>query len=276
MNAAQLFGQIKKKQSFLSIGLDTDINKIPGHLHAEKNPVFAFNRAIIDATAHLMVACKPNLAFYESRGSAGWQDFEQTVDYIKSNYPEIFVIADAKRGDIGNTSKMYARAFFEETGCDAVTINPYMGSDSVIPFLGYNDKWAVILALTSNKSAEEFQLFTDKQNKQLFITVLEQSKTWGTAENMMYVAGATKASMLVRIREIIPDHFLLIPGVGAQGGDLNEVARYGLNSRCGLLVNSSRGIIYTDSTRNFAEAAKHAAEKIQKEMSVILAKNKLI
>ena len=276
MNAAQLFEQIRRKQSFLCIGLDTDLNKIPEHLLSSKNAVLEFNKAIIDATANYTIAYKPNLAFYESRGVLGWTEFELTVDYIKTNYPEIFIIADAKRGDIGNTAKMYARAFFEKSSCDAVTLNPYMGSDSVKPFLEYEDKWAIVLALTSNSSATEFQYHTDKQNKQLFIRVLEESAEWGTTDNMMFVVGATKSSMIVSVREIVPDHFLLVPGVGAQGGDLHEVSRYGINKQCGLIINSSRGIIYADNSRKFDKSAAAEAQNIQQEMSHILAENNLI
>ncbi len=276
MDAKGLFDQIRQKQSFLCIGLDTDMQKIPKHLLSEKHPVLEFNKAIIDATAGITIAYKPNLAFYESRGSEGWNDFKNTVSYIKTNYPEILIIADAKRGDIGNTAEMYAKAFFDEAGCDAVTINPYMGSDSIMPFLRYKNKWTVILALTSNKSAEDFQYHTDKHNQQLFAKVLENSKLRGTTNNMMFVAGATRPSMLLPIREIVPDHFLLVPGIGAQGGSLQDVAHYGLNNQCGLLVNSSRSIIYADHTTRFASHALQTAKKLQREMSVILANKKLI
>ena len=271
MNREQLFEQIRKKKSFLCIGLDSDIQKIPGHLLNDEDPLFTFNQAIVDSTHDLAVAYKPNLAFYESLGAKGWQSLEKTVNYLKSNHPEIFVIADAKRGDIGNTSGLYARAFFEHHDFDAVTVAPYMGEDSVRPFFAHADKWVILLALTSNKGASDFQFIKNvKTGKHLFEEVIEISQSWGTPENMMYVIGATRAEKLKEIRKLIPDHFLLIPGVGAQGGSLSEVAQNGMNKRCGLLVNSSRGIIYASGEKDFAEKARVAARKVQKEMAVLL------
>ena len=276
MNREQLFENIKRKQSFLCVGLDTDIKKIPQHLLQEEDPIFAFNKAIIDATADLCIAYKPNLAFYECMGVKGWLAFEKTINYIKDNYSDQLVIADAKRGDIGNTSTMYARCFFEEGRVDAVTVAPYMGEDSVSPFLTYEGKWVTLLALTSNKGAYDFQFTEDKESgERLFEKVLKTSLKWGNKDNMMYVVGATKAEMLADIRKIIPDSFLLVPGVGAQGGSLQEVAKHGLNSECGLIVNSSRAIIYADSTENFASAARDAAKKVQQEMEYILDKAQL-
>ncbi len=271
MDQEQLFEQILKKRSFLCVGLDTDKLKIPEHLLKNADPVFSFNKEIIDATASFAIAYKPNLAFYESLGWLGWQSLEKTVEYVKSKYPEIFLIADAKRGDIGNTSQLYARAFFGHMGFDAVTVAPYMGEDSVKPFMTYPDKWVIILALTSNNGAKDFQFVKDeKEGDLLFEKVLQTSKGWGTSENTMYVVGATKAEKLIDIRRLVPDHFLLVPGVGAQGGSLAEVAKYGMNKRCGLLVNSSRGIIYASSGIDFAEKAGAAAHKIQKEMDKLL------
>ena len=271
MNQQQLFEQIKLKRSFLCVGLDTDILKIPKHLLNDPDPVFSFNKEIIDATAEFSVAYKPNLAFYESLGWQGWQSLEKTVNHVREKYPDIFLIADAKRGDIGNTSNLYARAFFEKLDFDAVTVAPYMGEDSVKPFITYPKKWVVLLALTSNKGASDFQFLKDeKSGDQLFESVLKTSQTWGTTENMMYVVGATKAEKLKEIREIIPNHFLLIPGIGAQGGNLQEVALNGLNSRCGLLVNSSRGIIYVSEYVDFAEKAGEAAKEVQQEMEKLL------
>lgn len=268
MNRAELFEQIVKKRSFLCVGLDTDINKIPKHLLSFEDPIFEFNRAIIDATAPFTVAYKPNLAFYETYGTKGWVAYEKSVEYIKANYPEIFIIADAKRGDIGNTSDMYAKAFFEgDAAVDAVTISPYMGKDTVESFLKYDNRWAVILALTSNPSAADFEMSDLSEGGKLYEKVLRVSKQWGSTDNTMYVVGATKAEMLSGIRSIVPDHFLLVPGVGAQGGSLAEVSRYGMNSKCGLLVNSSRAIIYADKSEKFAEVAAFEAEKMQKEMS---------
>lgn len=269
MNYTQLFEQIRKKRSFLCVGLDSDIAKIPQHLLNTTDPVFEFNKAIIDATAEYAIAYKPNIAFYESRGVEGWQSLEKTVKYIRSSYPEIFTIADAKRGDIGNTSQMYAKAFLETLNFDSITVAPYMGEDSVTPFLQYDGKWVILLALTSNKGAYDFQFFTGEDEK-LYERVLKKSQEWGNAQNMIYVVGATKAEMLGGIRRIVPDHFLLVPGVGAQGGSLEEVAEYGMNSHCGLIVNSSRGIIFADRTENFAVRAREEAHKLQQDMERLL------
>jgi orotidine-5'-phosphate decarboxylase len=277
MNASQLFKQIQEKKSYLCIGLDTDYDKIPKILLDTEYPVFEFNKRIIKATSDLAVAYKPNLAFYESLGAAGQMSLEMTVNYIRSHYPELFIIADAKRGDIGNTSKMYANAFFRNFDFDAITVAPYMGSDSVKPFLEHNDKWVILLALTSNEGAEDFQLLKLAGKREyLFEKVLGISRHWGNTDNMMYVIGATKAEWLKKVRKIVPDHFLLIPGVGAQGGNLEEVSNAGLNSRCGLLVNASRSIIYADITDKFDEAAREAAREVQLEMAGYLAKAKLI
>lgn len=277
MTKQELFENIKRKKSFLCIGLDTDIAKIPEFLFDETDDaVFQFNKAIIDATADLCVAYKPNLAFYESLGLEGWEVLERTVDYIRENYPDQFIIADAKRGDIGNTSAMYARTFFGNMDFDSVTVAPYMGEDSVSPFLTYIGKWVTLLALTSNKGALDFQFMRDDKGEFLFEKVLKTSMKWGTDENMMYVVGATKAQMLSDIRTIIPNHFLLVPGVGAQGGSLEEVAKFGLNDTCGLLVNSSRQIIYASTEKNYAEAAHMEALKVQTEMEFILKQAELI
>ncbi|ADQ78931.1 orotidine 5'-phosphate decarboxylase [Paludibacter propionicigenes WB4] len=278
MTKQELFENIQRKKSFLCVGLDTDVNKIPEHLFDESDdPIFAFNKAIIDATADLCVAYKPNLAFYESLGLEGWEILERTVEYIRTYYPDQFIIADAKRGDIGNTSAMYARTFFGNMDFDSVTVAPYMGEDSVTPFLTYEDKWVTLLALTSNKGAFDFQFMKDAETgERLFEKVLKTSLNWGTDENMMYVVGATKAEMLTDIRAIIPEHFLLVPGVGAQGGSLAEVAKYGLNSTCGLLVNSSRQIIYASQDADYAKAARLEAEKVQLEMEQILFAAELI
>ena len=278
MTKQELFENIQRKKSFLCVGLDTDVTKLPEFLFEEsEDPIFEFNKAIIDATADLCVAYKPNLAFYESLGLQGWDVFERTVEYIKTNYPDQFIIADAKRGDIGNTSAMYARTFFGNLDIDSVTVAPYMGEDSVTPFLGYEGKWVTLLALTSNKGAFDFQFIKDAETgERLFEKVLKASLKWGNADNMMYVVGATKAEMLTDIRAIIPDHFLLVPGVGAQGGSLQDVATYGLNSTCGLLVNSSRQIIYASSENDFAAAARTEAAKVQAEMAEILEKNNLL
>ncbi len=271
MNKDELFQSIKEKCSFLCVGLDTDIRKIPEHLKNHSDPVFSFNKEIIDATARYTVAYKPNLAFYESLGWQGWQSLEKTVRYVRENHPRIFLIADAKRGDIGNTSGLYARAFFDKFGFDAVTVAPYMGEDSVKPFIEYPGRWVILLALTSNKGASDFQYIENKETgDRLFENVLKTSQSWGTSENMMYVAGATRAEELKEIRKIVPGHFLLVPGVGAQGGSLEEVAQNGMNSQCGLLVNSSRGIIYASSGEDFARKAGEAARKIQKEMEDLL------
>jgi orotidine-5'-phosphate decarboxylase len=276
MTSDQLFQQITEKRSFLCVGLDTDLNKIPRKLLDNEFPIFEFNKQIIDATAEYTVAYKPNLAFYETVGAAGWISLEMTVNYIRKNYPDIFIIADAKRGDIGNTSGMYAKAFFEKMDFDAITLSPYMGSDSVTPFLSFKDKWAVILALTSNEGAKDFQFFSDKENKQLFEKVLTTTQQWGTVNNLMYVVGATKANMLTQVRALVPDHFLLIPGVGAQGGSLADVCKYGFNTKCGLLVNSSRAIIYADCTNDFAKVAREKAKEVQEEMSLLLTLHHII
>lgn len=252
------------------------MKKIPAHLLNEDDPIFAFNKAVIDATAPYCVAYKPNLAFYECFGLKGWQAFEKTVEYIKTNYPEQFIIADAKRGDIGNTSAMYARCFFEEMDIDALTVAPYMGEDSVTPFLGYENKWVVLLALTSNKGSHDFQLTEDKDGERLFEKVIRTSAAWAGEDKMMYVVGATQGSLFADIRRLAPNHFLLVPGVGAQGGSLEEVCRYGMNDSCGLLVNSSRGIIYADATENFAKTAGEKAEELQKQMEKELIKAHLL
>ena len=267
MNKEELVHQIKSKRSFLCIGLDTDIKKIPIHLLELEDPIFEFNKQIIDATKDLCVAYKPNIAFYESLGVSGWISLQKTLDYIPKN---IFTIADAKRGDIGNTSSMYARAFFENMSFDSITVAPYMGSDSVTPFLEYKDKWAIVLSLTSNKGGLDFQNIKGENGKQLFEQVLETSQNWGTDKNMMYVVGATRSEQLSEIRKIIPNHFLLVPGVGAQGGSVEDVAKYGMNDDCGLLVNSSRGIIYASFDIDFAEKAREEAEKLQHKMDILL------
>ncbi|GBF19913.1 MULTISPECIES: orotidine-5'-phosphate decarboxylase [Arenibacter] len=266
-----LVGQIRKKESFLCIGLDTDLDKVPKHLLQEEDPIFAFNKAIIDATHHLCVAYKPNTAFYEAYGIKGWQALEKTINYLNINYPEIFTIADAKRGDIGNTSTRYAKAFFEDLGFDSVTIAPYMGRDSVEPFLAFKDKHTILLALTSNMGAFDFQTKM-VDGKELYKQVLEISKTYENSENLMYVVGATKATFLTEIRNIIPDSFLLVPGVGAQGGSLSEVCKYGMSDNVGLLVNSSRGIIYASDKENFAQASAEKAKELQQAMSLELKK----
>lgn len=277
MNFEDIVKQIKKKKSFLCIGLDTDIHKIPKILMKEEYPVFEFNKAIIDATHDIAVAYKPNIAFYESLGAAGWISLELTVKYLHEKFPEIFLIADAKRGDIGNTSKMYASAYFSNLDFDAVTVAPYMGEDSVIPFLSFEDKWVILLALTSNKGANDFQFIAGQNNGlKLFEEVLTISQQWGNKNNMMYVVGATRAEMLADVRKFVPDHFLLVPGIGAQGGSLSEVAKYGMNNSCGLLVNSSRGIIYADGTNRFAQAAREKAIELQKEMEILLADKGII
>ena len=274
MNKQQIIDNIARKGSFLCVGLDTDLKKMPQHIIANSattaEAIFTFNKAIIDATAPYCVAYKPNLAFYECFGIEGWQAFEQTVQYIKQNYPDQFIIADAKRSDIGNTSAMYARTFFEGTQVDALTIAPYMGEDSVTPFLTYPGKWAVLLALTSNKGSHDFQLTADTEGERLFERVLRVSQQWGTDEQMMYVVGATQGKLFEDIRRIAPRHFLLVPGVGAQGGSLEEVCRYGMTPRCELLVNSSRGIIYADSTEDFAKVAGEKARELQEQMQKLL------
>ena len=270
MNRQQLINEIFTKKTFLCVGLDTDINKIPAHLKNEDDPIFAFNKAIIDATAPYCVAYKPNLAFYECYGLKGMLAFEKTIQYIKENHPNHFIIADAKRGDIGNTSKMYAQTFFEEYNLDSVTVAPYMGEDSVKPFLEYAGKWVILLALTSNKGSHDFQLTEDNQGERLFEKVLKKSQEWGTTENLMYVVGATQGKMFEDIRRMAPEHFLLVPGVGAQGGSLQEVCKYGMTKNCGLLVNSSRGIIYASADTDFAEVAAVKAKELQEEMAVEL------
>lgn len=276
MTKEELFENIRRKKSFLCIGLDTDVRKIPQFLLSEDDPIFAFNKRIIDATAHLCVAYKPNLAFYESMGSFGILAFEKTIEYLRKQYPDQFIIADAKRGDIGNTSDMYARSFFEHLKVDALTVAPYMGSDSVLPFLKYTHHWVILLALTSNEGAEDFQLTRTEDGDALFELVLKKSLAWGGSDQLMYVVGATKASMLERVRAIVPDSFLLVPGVGSQNGSLEEVALHGLNSQCGLLVNASRSIIYADNTEAFASGAAAEAEKLRHQMADILIKNKLV
>lgn len=269
MTTQQLTQQIQKKKSFLCIGLDVDLNKIPQHLLQEEDPIFAFNKAIIDATHHLCVAYKPNTAFYEAYGLKGWKALEKTINYINKNHPEIFTIADAKRGDIGNTSSMYAKAFFEDLAFDSVTVAPYMGKDSVEPFLAFENKHTILLALTSNQGAFDFQTKMIDE-KEVYKHVLGTSKTWQNSENLMYVVGATKAEFLADIRQIIPNSFLLVPGVGAQGGNLQDVCKYGMNDHVGLLINSSRGIIYASNQDDFAQAAAKKAEALQQEMKVIL------
>ena len=272
MTTQQLVAEIHKKNSFLCIGLDVDMTKIPTHFLQEEDPIFAFNKAIIDATNHLCVAYKPNTAFYEAYGIKGWISLQKTIAYLNKNYPEIFTIADAKRGDIGNTSTMYAKAFFEDLSFESVTVAPYMGKDSVEPFLAFEDKHTILLALTSNKGAFDFQ--TKKINDQeIYQHVLETSKSWKNAENLMYVVGATKASYFKEIRKIIPTSFLLVPGVGAQGGNLQDVCRYGLSENIGLLINSSRGIIYAANDENFATAAAEKAKELQLQMAAILDAN---
>ena len=274
MNHLQLFKSIRKKRSFLCIGLDSEPDKIPVSIKG-KERIFEFNKRIIDATHKYAVAYKPNVAFYECNGASGWNTLEKTARYIKDTYPGLFLIADAKRGDIGNTSKMYAKAFLENMPFDAVTVAPYMGEDSVTPFLLYKDKWVVLLSLTSNKGAIDFQ-YHNEDGIRLFERVLSISQKWGNTDNLMYVIGATRAEMLREIRRIVPDHFLLVPGIGAQGGSLEEVARYGLNSSCGLLVNSSRGIIFADESDNFDKVAGEKAREIQAEMEKYLIERSLI
>ncbi|MFC7358378.1 orotidine-5'-phosphate decarboxylase [Jejudonia soesokkakensis] len=269
MKTEDLVAQIKRKNSFLCIGLDVDLEKLPKHLLTTEDPIFSFNKAIIDATQHLAVAYKPNTAFYEAYGLKGWQSLDKTIRYLNSQYPEIFTIADAKRGDIGNTSQMYAKAFFEDMGFDSVTVAPYMGKDSVEPFLTFKDKHTILLALTSNEGAFDFQ--TQKVGeKEVYKKVLEISKKWKNAKNLMYVVGATKAEYLAEIRRIVPESFLLVPGVGAQGGNLQQVCHFGMTNNVGLLINSSRGIIYASNQENFAEAATSEAQKLQSQMQEIL------
>ena len=276
MNKQELFENIKRKKSFLCVGLDTDIKKIPEHLLKEEDPLFAFNKAIIDATAPYCIAYKPNLAFYEIMGVKGWTAFEKTVNYLKWNYPDQFIIADAKRGDIGNTSAMYARTFFYELDVDAVTVAPYMGEDSVTPFLTYDEKWVILLALTSNKGSHDFQLTADAEGERLFEKVLRKSQEWADDRQMMYVVGATQGRMFEDIRRVAPDHFLLVPGIGAQGGSLEEVCQYGMTDQCGLIVNSSRAIIYADKSEQFAAVAGQEAQKVQQQMEAQLQAHHLI
>lgn len=270
MTRQELIDQIRAKRTFLCVGLDTDIRKIPQHLLTQDDPVFAFNRAIIDATAPYCIAYKPNVAFYECGGLGGWHSLERTIEYLRTNYPHHLIIADAKRGDIGNTSAMYARCFFDELQADALTIAPYMGSDSISPFLGRKGKWVILLALTSNPGSHDFQFTTDADGEALFEQVLRKSQQWATDEEMMYVVGATQGQMFERVRRIAPRHFLLVPGVGAQGGSLEEVCRYGMTDECGLIVNSSRAIIYADSSTDFANVAAQRAHEVQQQMSALL------
>lgn len=276
MTRKDLVENIKRKKSFLCVGLDTDIKKIPAHLLKEEDPIFAFNKAIVNATAPYCVAYKPNLAFYESTGVAGMIALEKTVAYIRENYPDQFIIADAKRGDIGNTSEMYARSFFDQMRVNAVTVAPYMGEDSVKPFLIYPESWVILLALTSNKGSQDFQMTKDEQGERLFEAVLRKSQVWANEEQLMYVVGATQGRAFEVVRKIAPKHFLLVPGVGAQGGSLKEVAEYGMNEDCGLLVNSSRAIIYADQTERFAEVAGQEAAAVQQEMAVYLRDKQII
>ena len=275
MTRQELIQNIFKKKSFLCVGLDVDLAKVPQHLLAEEDPIFEFNKQIIDATAPYCVAYKPNLAFYEAYGVKGLISFEKTVAYLQKNYPEQFIIADAKRGDIGNTSKMYAKTFFGEYKVDALTVAPYMGEDSVVPFLEYEAEkkpWVILLALTSNKGSFDFQQTTDTEGTRLFEKVIKKSQEWGTPDNLMYVVGATRGEMFKDIRRVAPKHFLLVPGVGAQGGSLKDVCQYGMTKECGLLVNSSRGIIFADNTENFASVAAEKAKELQQQMEAELAK----
>ena len=272
MTRKELIEQIREKRSFLCVGLDTDLKKVPQHLLKEEDPIYAFNKAIIDATAPYCVSYKPNLAFYEAFGVKGMISFEKTIKYLKDNYPHHFIIADAKRGDIGNTSAMYARTFFEEYDVDSITVAPYMGEDSVSPFLGYDGKWVILLALTSNKGSHDFQLTEDANGERLFEKVIKNSQQWANDEQMMYVVGATQGKMFEDIRKVAPTHFLLVPGVGAQGGSLEEVCKYGMTKDCGLLVNSSRGIIYASNNEDFAEVAALKAKELQQQMAVELNK----
>ena len=273
MTTQQLVQQIRKKKSFLCIGLDVDLAKIPSHLVSLEDPIFEFNKAIIDATHDLCVSYKPNMAFYEAYGLKGWQSLEKTINYINENHPEIFTIADAKRGDIGNTSAMYAKAFLKDMNFDSITVAPYMGKDSVEPFLSFENKHVIMLALTSNEGAFDFQINNNSEisgGKELYKVVIETSKTWKNSKNLMYVVGATKAEYFTEVRKIVPDSFLLVPGVGAQGGSLQEVCKYGMNDEISLLVNSSRGIIYASNGTDFAEKSREVALKMQQEMEVII------
>lgn len=270
MNRAELFSQIQKKSSFLCVGLDPDLTRIPKHLLSEPDPIFSFCKAIIEETADYAVAYKPNIAFFEALGAKGWETLAKVEELIPD---DIFTIADAKRGDIGNTSKLYAKAFFETMDFDSITVAPYMGKDSVSPFLEFENKWVILLALTSNGGSQDFQLIEDQNGKPLYQSVLEKSQEWGSPENLMYVVGATRGDLIGEVRKAAPDHFFLVPGVGAQGGSLSEVAKYGMNSTCGLLVNSSRGIIYASREKDFAQAARKEAQKLQQEMKSLLEKH---
>lgn len=276
MNRSQLIENIRRKGSFLCVGLDTDIKKIPAHLLNEEDPIFAFNKAIIDATAQYCVAYKPNTAFYESLGVDGWKSLDRTVNYIRENYPDQLVIADAKRGDIGNTSSLYARAFFENMNVDALTVAPYMGFDSVKPFMDYEGKWVILLALTSNPGSRDFQFLTDMTGTRLFEHVLETARQWGNEDKLMFVVGATQGGMFSEVRRVAPNNFLLVPGVGAQGGSLEEVAKWGMTLDCGLIVNSSRGIIYASNGEDFAEAAAAEARKLRDHMTILLSTHGVI
>lgn len=270
MTTQELVAQIRQKRSFLCIGLDVDLTRVPAHLMEEEDPIFAFNKAIIDATHHLAVAYKPNTAFYEAYGVKGWQALEKTINYLKQDYPEIFTIADAKRGDIGNTSGRYAKAFLEDLDFDSITVAPYMGKDSVEPFLEFENKHTILLALTSNEGASDFQTQTIESEAELYKKVLETSRSWKNGQNLMYVIGATRAEYLAEVRQIVPNNFLLVPGVGAQGGDLQEVCKFGMNRNVGLLINSSRGIIYASGGKDFAEAAAGKALELQQQMESLL------
>ena len=269
MTAEGLYDQIKAKRSFLCVGLDTDISKIPGFLRNSTSPLFAFNKAIVDTTHDLAIAYKPNLAFYESQGAAGWTALQETVSYIRKNYPDIFLIADAKRGDIGNTAAKYAHTFFRQMDFDAITLSAYMGRDSIMPFLEYAGRWVILLGLTSNPGAEDFQFLETGKNK-LFGEVILRGASWGNPDNMMFVAGATQAEHLAEIRSLVPDHFLLVPGIGAQGGSLEAVVEHGMNKQCGLIVNASRSILYAGSTKSFADSARREAEILRDKMSALL------
>ena len=276
MNAEELFRNIQRKGSYLCIGLDTDYKKIPRMLLDKEYPIFEFNKHIIDATEDLVVAYKPNLAFYESMGAAGYMSLEMTISYLRKHYPDIFIIADAKRGDIGNTSRMYASAYFKTLDCDAITLSPYMGFDSISPFLEVEGKWVVLLALTSNEGSKDFQQLELKEKNKLYEQVITTTSEWGTVNNTMYVVGATKTDELTQIRKLIPEHFLLVPGIGSQGGSLYDVAEYGMNDRCGLLVNVSRSILYADVTNKFEQAARVEATRLKKQMEVTLKERNLI
>ncbi len=276
MNAEELFRNIQRKKSFLCVGLDTDYKKVPRMLLDEEYPIFEFNKHIIDATQDLVIAYKPNLAFYESMGAAGFMSLEMTITYLREHYPDLFIIADAKRGDIGNTSRMYATAYFKTLDCDAITLSPYMGYDSIAPFLEVEDRWAVLLALTSNEGSKDFQQLGLKGDQQLYERVITTSAGWGTVNNIMYVVGATKASALQHIRKLVPEHFLLVPGVGSQGGNLYDVAEFGMNDRCGLIVSAGRSILYADGTNKFDQAAREQAAALQKQMEITLKNRDLI